>query len=273
MIPIFDTTTHPTIDGTWLHSRYDGTAFVGQFIRNMDQTGVIGCFAIGMDGIGQYNEDEYIRMVKECGDNRFLPIAYFNFTNLSRQAISARLYEIKAKGYCGVKLHPRFSGFTIDNPLLPYVIDKANELHLIPLLCTYFPCSYQSQRKNNIETLGDMMMQISFDSSLILLHGGLTRLLDTMELVRFFPNVILDLSLTMCKYEGSSIDLDVEYIFKWFDRRTCLGTDSPEISHRQLRKRVDELEQITTDEKVRNIAYRNIFRLLDKFGIQHTMIE
>lgn len=201
------------------------------------------------------------------GGGKFLPIAFLDFDGLEESSIHQRLQEIKNKGYVGIKLHPRFAGFYLSDKRLAKVIDYANEIDLIPLLCTFFYSNQQSQSINNIETLGDLLMAIDKDSDVILLHGGLTRLLETMEMVRFFPNAILDLSLTISKYEGSHLDSDVDYIFRLFDRRTSIGTDYPEISFVKLRERFNHFALNTTIEKAENIAYRNIFNLLSKHHI------
>lgn len=200
----------------------------------------------------------------------FLPVAFLDFDDLEESSIQQRLQEIKRKGYVGIKLHPRFAQFYLSDKRLPIVIDYANELNLIPLLCTFFYSNLQSQNKNNIETLGDLLMAIDKESDVILLHGGLTRLLETMEMVRFFPNAILGLSLTISKYEGTHIDSDIEYIFRLFDRRTSIGTDYPEISYSKLRERFNHFALNTSIEKAENIAYKNIYNLLQKHHISLT---
>lgn len=260
-IPIFDTLSHPTINGNWLHPRYDGMAVASDMLVQMEQSNICGTFAVGMKGIGGYDEERY---VKSFRGNKFLPVAFLDFEGLEERHIKTRLQEVKSKGYVGVKLHPRFAHFYLTDSRLQKIIDCANELNLIPLLCTFFYSNQQSQNKNNIETLGDLLMAIDKESDIILLHGGLTRLLETMEMVRFFPNVILDLSLTLSKYEGTHLDSDFDYIFRLFDRRTTIGTDYPEISYAKLRERYNHFAQNTTKEKAENIAYKNIKNLLQK---------
>lgn len=266
-IPIFDTLSHPTLNSNWLHERYDGQSNIGLITKQMAMNGIKGAFAVGMKGIGDYNEELYLNLIKEKGNGMLFPIAFFDFVNLTKENIDLRLREIKKKGYCGIKLHPRFGNFLLTDERLPYVIDKANELDLLVLLCTYFYCNHQSPLSNNTERLGELLMKTNPSSDIILLHGGLTKVLETMEMVRFFPNAILDLSLTLCRYEGSHLDADFEYIFKWFDRRTTIGADYPEINYEQLRSRFDLFASKTTIEKAENIAFKNIENIMRKHGI------
>lgn len=256
-IPIFDTLTHPTSNGDWIMPKYPACADLKDLLVEMHQYHICGAFAVGMRGIGNYDEDTFIQMIKSSQCNLF-PIAFYVFVHKNKEIIYNDLINIKNKGYVGIKLHPRMGEFTMEDELLHYVIDIANELGLVVLLCTYFYSNQMGSSKNNITSLIDMLSRIKSSSKVILLHGGSVRLLEMMEVVRAFPNTLLDLSLTICKYAGSSLDMDIQFLFQHFDRRVCVGTDHPEISHRQLRERFNYFASNTTIEKAENIAYKNI---------------
>ena len=257
-IPIFDSLTHPTLNGQWILPKWTNCASIDELRSQMSASNVCGAFAVGMEGIGGYNEDTFLSHLKKEGNGKLFPIAFFSFDKNSEEEYSIRLKEIKKKGYVGVKLHPRIGQFVLDNPSLPFVIDKANELGLVVMLCTYFYSNEVSLLANNIERLGDMLLKIDKQSRLILLHGGVVRLLDCMEIVRAFPNTLLDLSLTLCKYAGSSLDMDIQFLFQSFDRRICIGSDHPEIKLSMVRERFNFFSSNTTKEKAENIAYKNI---------------
>lgn len=256
-IPIFDSITHPTLNADWILPKWSQCASIAELRTQMKKNNFCGAFAIGMDGIGGYDEDIFLNYVKDEGGNKLFPIAFFPIYS-SEKECEKRLRAIKQKGYVGIKLHPRIGHFILDNPRLPFVIDKANELGLVVLLCTYFYSNEVSLLSNNVERLGDMLLKIDSKSKIILLHGGVTRLLDTMEVVRAFPNTLLDLSLTLCKYAGSSLDMDIQFLFQSFDRRVCIGSDHPEIKLSQVRERFNHFAANTTKEKAENIAYKNI---------------
>lgn len=84
-----------------------------------------------------------------------------------------------------------------------------------------------------------------------------------MELVRHNSNLLLDLSLTLLKYSGSSIDFDLKFLFSNFDQRICIGSDHPEYSHAEVLNKFKILSQGLPSEKVENIGYKNIMRFLD----------
>lgn len=260
MIPIFDSLTHPTLDGNWILPKWPDCASISDLKVQMLESNVCGAFTVGMEGIGGYDEDAFLKLVRDEKDINLFPMAFFSFSQSSKDVYEKRLHDIKKKGYVGIKLHPRIGLFTLDNPNLPFVIDKANELGLVVMLCTYFYSKEVSLMSNNIERLANMLIKVNKESKVILLHGGVVRLLDMMEVVRSFPNTLLDLSLTLCKYAGSSLDMDIQFLFQSFDRRVCIGSDHPEIKLRQVRERFEFFATNTTTEKAENIAYKNILK-------------
>lgn len=257
-IPIFDSLTHPTIDGNWILPKWSNCASITDLIIQMDRANICGSFAVGMEGIGKYEESDFIEFIKSESNGRLFPIAFFPVLDYSKEELISHLKLIKLKGYYGIKLHPRIGGFTLNYEHLPYIIDVANDLGLIVMMCTYYYSNAQSLLYNNVEQLADMLLKIRPTSNIILLHGGVTRLLDMMEIVRAFPNTLLDLSLTLCKYAGSSLDMDIQFMFNSFDRRVCIGSDHPEIRLEFERERFEYFAKNTSVEKAENIAFKNI---------------
>jgi len=125
---------------------------------------------------------------------------------------------------------------------------------LFGMVCTLFqgagaPVSF--------DALGAMLDRAG-DAKVILVHACGARLLEVRELVAPFPNVLLDLSYTMFRYEGSSLDLDMRWLLANFDRRTCVGTDYPYRDLKALRARFRSLSSGLPAEKVKNVSYYNL---------------
>ena len=68
--------------------------------------------------------------------------------------------------------------------------------------------------------------------------------------------------MTILKYDGSSVDRDISYLFKNFDKRICVGSDYPEWSYKQLEKKLIVLGEVTSEEKLKNIYYGNLEKIL-----------
>lgn len=255
--PIFDSLLHPTIDQRWIDSRELINASVKSVIAAMLKNNISKGLAVGLRGVGGYDEKEYVNFVRASSD-ALVPIAFFDvLAHRSTREIHSKLVYLKALGYKGVKLHPRIGTFNLDHPSLPSIVKQANDLDLAVLFCTYFYSNFTSSFRNNTDLFVSFMEKIPMEK-IILMHGGGIHLMQYAELARHFPNSLLDLSFTMLKYAGSSLDLDLKYLFEKFDRRICIGSDSPEFDLSELRLRFEALSGNCSEDKKKNIAYKNL---------------
>lgn len=260
-IPLFDCLTHPTLSGNWHSDSEYNCADMGLLLNHMEDCNVQWAFAVGMKGIGDYDEDRYSTFVRSFHSHIF-PIAYFDFAGIrGSHAVRQSIISLKGKAYRGIKIHPRHSRISLKNPLIPQVISHAREHGLVVMLCTYLYDMHANSYFNNLENLCALLHEIR-DCKIILLHAGTVRLMEMIEIARSYTNVLLDLSFTLCKYEGSSIDMDIAYAFKNFDRRICIGSDYPEFPLKKMRERYEYfcigLDQI----KQKNIASGNLLNFL-----------
>ena len=256
-ISIFDCLAHPTIDGNWIMPRYAYESKKEILLSQMQEANVKWAFAVGMEGIGSYSQIEFIKCFNDITDYSLYPVAYFDpCSHITYNDLKKELIIIKNLGYRGIKLHPRMSDFSFADANISTVIKIANDFNLITFLCTY-PYSNNKACENTPEKLMELLKKID-KAKVILLHSGSVRLLEYMEIARAFSNVLLDLSLTICKYEGSSIDMDISFLFKHFDRRIAIGSDFPEFSLKKLRERFEYFTLNLLKEKAENIAHKNI---------------
>lgn len=258
-IPIFDSLTHPTIDSNWILPRYPECSSIEILKEQMQKANVGWAFAVGMKDIGGYKEKEYIKMIMDTAASNIFPIAFYHPDSKQYSEIKQDLISIKKLGYQGIKLHPRISDFTLTDQI-SLIIKTANDLGLICMLCTY---SYSSNnaRKITPELIMEMLSRAN-NAKVILLHSGAVRLMEYMEVARAFNNVLLDLSFTICKYKGSSLDQDIKYMFQHFDHRICIGSDFPQFSLIDLRSRFDYFAHGIPEDKQKNIAYRNTLNFI-----------
>ena len=264
-IPLFDSLTHPTPDGTWLDPRYNGRVDADSLRQQMEATEVSKVMAVGMgDNVGGYQELKYAEWVRSRIPGGY-PVAYCSPLDCetSDQALSDQFRSLHAAGYVGIKLHPRMGGFTFQDPQVASVIQAAHESGLFAMLCTYPYGSEIDCGGVSLSTLTTLLNTLSNDTRLILLHGGLTNLLEWSEALRHRPGVLLDLSFTLQRFEGSSVDLDIQFLFRTFDQRICVGSDHPQYSLQDLRRRFDHFASEIPVQKAQNIGYANLSKLLD----------
>ena len=144
------------------------------------------------------------------------------------------------------------------------MLSEASKRDLRVLICTYLYGPEYAAVGATIEDFSFLLAAAPPSCKILLLHGGVMNLLTMMEIVRPHTNVLLDLSFVICRYEGSSIDLDIKFLFRSFDRRICVGSDSPQFELASLRRRFNDFAQNVEEEKCINIGYRNLHTFLGK---------
>jgi len=265
-LPIFDSLTHPMPNGNWLHPAYDNKNTLDILQKQMLEADIKWALGVGMGPkIGEYDENNYAQFISDKADNIF-PVAYIDYPLLrdaNNLTITQYIKKLSVLGYVGIKLHPRFGQFSFCDPQVANIIKIAAEYDLVTLLCTY---CWENSSNSGLNDPFSMMKLLSSlgGAPVILLHGGGVLLIEYIEIARAFSNVLLDLSLTLCKYKGSSIDLDIKFAFSQFDRRICVGSDGPEFLPARLRERFNEFSEGIVKEKLENIAYKNIFSFIPK---------
>jgi len=256
--PIFDVLTHPCLNGD-----YRGRSIEASFAalaKDLKNTEVKWCCAVGLEGIGDYQHESFAAECKKYPN--IYPVAAFNpklCTNKNSTEIIAELENLKKMGFVAIKLHPRISKFKVNSAEVESLFTACELIDFPVFLCSYHYGSTETCPL--FETLTSLLQKFS-RLKLLLVHAGAVELLKYMELARAHKNVLLDLSMTIIKYQGSSIDKDLEFMFKHFDRRICIGSDHPEYSLKQLSERFRHFSRGISQEKKDNIACKNIIGFL-----------
>jgi predicted TIM-barrel fold metal-dependent hydrolase len=213
-----------------------------------------GACAVGVWGLEGYAHRAFLELCRK--DANLVPIA--GFFPESASAIGGELQAIRETGYRGIKIHPRDPRLDLRDPRLVTTFQAAARLELPIFLCTYFHSTAESYPAH--DPLYDIaaLLQKAPGARVLLVHGGDVNLLRYAELVRFNPRLLLDLSMTFMKYQGSSLDLDIRFLFERFDKRICIGTDFPEYTHQEVWNRFVEMSKGLAREKAENIGFRNI---------------
>ena len=257
-IPIFDSLTHPTLNGVWMGKNISNT--IDNLKEEMKKNNIKWALAVGLKDISDYDESSYSEFIRENSDSLY-PIAFFDFKKLYNISVDKYLIELKNKGYYGIKIHPRISNITFNHKDLERIVKVSNDIGLSVLICTYFYNEKLPLRYNNIYRMDKFLSKVK-DEKIILLHGGVTELLEVRELASVYKNVLIDLSFTICRYKESSLDLDIKYLFKYLDERICIGSDNPQFSINEFRERFNFFADGIEIKKLQNIAYKNLYNFI-----------
>lgn len=261
MTYIFDSTTHPTLSKKWtsMNKKEMDSSFENLNLQ-MKKNKIKYACAMGLDGFENYDHKKFI---KECFNYKnLIPIAGLN---PFKKNILSELKLIKKLGFKGVKIHPRLSKINIDQPKFNYFLKILEKSNLVLMLCTYPHAKLgTNQKRDFISIIYDSFRNIK-KLRTILVHGGSVNLLNFSEFVRNNnKNFLLDLSMTMQKYKGSSIENDIKFLFRNFDERICIGSDHPEFTMKTLRSDFNYYSKGLSNKKKKNIAYQNLFNFFFK---------
>jgi len=253
---LFDANSHPTVKGGWPVKGLDST--FERLATELESSNYRGACAVGVWGLEDYSHKAFIDQCRRYAN--LVPIAGY-FPSRSSE-VERDLAAIKKMGFRGIKIHPREPPIRFKDARLAEVFRAASRLHLRIFLCTYAHTSLEHYPVSDPLYEIAALLRSAPAASVLLVHGGGVDLLRYAELVRFNPNLLLDLSLTFMKYRSSSLDQDIRFLFERFDQRICLGTDFPEYSPQEVSEQFIKMSRGIPKKKLENIAFRNIEQFL-----------
>jgi predicted TIM-barrel fold metal-dependent hydrolase len=251
----FDSLVHVTRDGRWINSNHD--ARYSRLVAELDRARVDRACLVGLAGIV---DNQYVLECASASNERLVPIAGVDPSGCADEgAIAEEVARLARDGFAGIKLHPRLNEYDpLGAPCLRMI--RAAAEHRMPVfLDTLF-----RQRNHFTSHAADIVDRIAHECSgapIILLHGGGPALLDVAEVVRVHPALTLDLSFTLLRYAGSSLDADIRWVMGRLDQRIVIGSDMPENTPAEAFERAEALAEGLAAGKWSNMAYGNLERL------------
>jgi predicted TIM-barrel fold metal-dependent hydrolase len=255
---LFDSLTHVTNDGTWFHTSHD--ASVSTLLMELEKAAPSRACVVAIHG---YNMPNAL-VIEACAKapDRLIPVAGLDpalFT--SQEAATKELHALRAHGFRAVKIHPTLCNVRLDSAPFDWTMEACERISMPVFLCTVMRGRGYLANCSPIELLYRTFVRHS-GVSVLFLHGGLAELLACSDLVRALPNAMIDVSHTMMKYKGSSLELDLRYVFQKLDRRCVIGSDFPEHTPVEVRKRVTQLVKDCSEQQIENIFWRNLTSFL-----------
>ncbi len=257
---IFDSITHVTPDGRWFHTDHDASE--SRLLQQLDAARVEHAVVVALAG---HISNEFVLDLCRRHVPRLIPGASFNPAAYPAAAEAARELRTQLQGgpFRLLKLHPRLNRYDpLDSRCQAVLEEIASWPKPLPVwLDTLFYFATGSSRKPVVDTIHDLV--ISFPKiQFVLLHGGGSWLLQVAEAIRDCPNVYLDISFTLLRHAGSSVELDLCYLLKTFDQRMIFGSDFPEIDIPRAVQAFERLADGIAREKSAHVLGGNLHRLL-----------
>jgi len=163
----------------------------------------------------------------------------------------------------GLKLHPRFQGFSPDDPKIFPVVKKAGELGIPVAIDSYIwkptPLKWQ------MPLLIDDLAKAAPETTIIVCHSGGYRFMDALFICKANDNIYLDTSATLHWLMGTPFEAQFAFMLKSAGaNRIIFSSDHPE--HPTKDCYVDtklSLDKFGFTEKEQELIFgENIMRLL-----------
>ncbi len=217
---IIDAHINVTRDGKWHRTHHD--ASFDRALREMDRAGVSK--AVIIPTADQDNRDFTLELAASRAD-RFV-------TGLTINRLDMREFDevrgILDNKICRfLKVHPRSTGITPNDPELDPFLALAEEYHVPVLFCTYMRGPRLPMR-DLTPLVFDEIARRRPNLTMVLCHAGSYRPLDALAVAQSHANVYLDMSHVLEYFRGSSAELDFIFMLKRLDRKVIYGSDFPE---------------------------------------------
>ncbi len=260
MAEYFDSLVHVTPDGRWFQTAFDASE--GRLLREMDAAGVERAVVVALAGL---IENAFVLDVCRRHPGRLVPGASFNPAGGQvAEVLSAARGALRDGPFAVLKLHPRLNRYDLLDGSVLALLDELAEWSAPPpvwLDSLLYPRGVTLRRSpiESIRHLAERYPGLRF----MLLHAGGASALAFFEALASLPNVMLDLSYSLIRYQRTSVALDHRFLAERFDRRTVFGSDFPEVS---IGDAVSALETIVAGlppEKADNVRSQTLSRFLN----------
>jgi len=263
-ISFFDSLTHITADGSWLgNTRRDARR--ERLLTELEQCAPARACLVAIAGV---IANEIVLDTAKQHPDQFVPIGSINpVTAAGEHEIAKDVAQLAEQGFAGLKLHPRLNGYDPLDPKVVCALRAAGDQGLIVFLDTLFRQKGRATR--HAADVVDALAAAAPHTHVILLHGGGSQILAVSEVVGVHPNLVLDLSFTIHRYFDSSVEADLRFLMRTFDRRMVVGSDFPEYHPLATRDRVHELCEDLDPIKSANVRSANLECLLAPWFAKH----
>jgi predicted TIM-barrel fold metal-dependent hydrolase len=251
----FDSLVHVTEDGRWRNGRSD--ASWSRLLSELDRAQIARACLVGLAGaIG----NAFVLDRARAAGGRLVPVAGVDPSQYRDAAtLSRELAALANSGFEAVKLHPRLNGFDPLDSRCADAINEASRRGLVVFLDTLF--RQRGRATSNAADVVDRLATACPDARIVLLHSGGPAILEVSQVARLHDGLLLDLSFTLVRYAGSSLDADISWLMRDLDQRLVVGSDMPEITPTAAFERAEQLAQGLPEEKRTNIFHANLARL------------
>ena len=234
-----------------VNAMHDGR--IASLLNLMDRDGVeqsvICCIATRPSQF-----DSIISWAKQILSDRIIPFPSFHPTD--PQAVE-HISQIKEEGFKGIKMHPYYQNFFLDDKKLFPAYEKISELGLILVMHTGFDIAFPRIRRCDPKQILNVLTKFP-DLKMVTTHLGAWQQWSEVEEMLAGKKIYMDISYTLDQIDPQTAR---RIILKHPKEYILFGTDSPWSGAQETYKHLQALD--LGDEREELILRKNGLALLE----------
>lgn len=230
---------------------FDGT--VSGLLKSMDEAGIEKSVVLNIATKPSQTEN-IIKWCTEIKSERIIPFASIHPENKN---VDDLIKKIRGEGLPGIKLHPMYQNFELDDEKMFFIYEEIVKNNLILLLHTGFDIAFPDERGAEIGRLKKVVQKFT-ELKIVAAHTGGWRMWDEVLKVIAGLDIWIETSMTLKYIEDRKIFLEI--LKKHPSDKIMFGTDAPwsnqleELNLMQgLRDISDDLKQKIFSENARKL--------------------
>ncbi|MDO8733799.1 MAG: amidohydrolase family protein [Elusimicrobiota bacterium] len=232
---------------------FDGT--VSGLLKSMDEAGIEKSVVLNIATKPSQTEN-IIKWCKEIKGERIIPFASIHPDNKKAGDL---IKKISGEGLPGIKLHPMYQNFYLDDEKMLFIYEEIVKNNLILLFHIGFDIAFPDDRKAEIRRLKKVVQKFP-ELKIIAAHTGGWRMWDEVlqDIAGF--DIWFETSMTLKYIEDRKIFLEI--LKKHPSDKIMFGTDAPWTNQKEEVKLMRDIRDISEDLKEK-IFSGNAKKLLD----------
>jgi predicted TIM-barrel fold metal-dependent hydrolase len=198
---------------------------------------------------------EFSRKIKS---ERIYPLVSFHPEN-SLEQVRQLLERAQQAGIKGVKLHPMYQGFSIDEERMYPYYELLLQRGFFVVFHTGYDIAFPGNLQASIERVASIASEFP-ELQIVTTHTGGWRQWERLELLTPFENIYTEVSMTIPE---TGRERFTELLMSFPEDRVFFGTDSPWTDQAEM---IGKLLNLAIPEPLREaILYKNAIQFLKKF--------
>lgn len=234
----------------------DGT--LGGLLRSMDNAGIAKSVVANIATKPSQSAPIFDFSLK-IKSERIIPLVSFHPKN-TRDEVNRLLEKARIEGIPGVKLHPMYQEFFIDDPSMFTFYEMTVAHGLFIVFHSGYDIAFPGNTQADVERVARVASQFK-DLAIVTTHVGGWRQWDRIEVLTGKDNVYTEISMTLTEIDD---DLFVKTLMMFDEEHVLFGTDSPWTEQKEMVERTKALP--IADTLKEKLFFTNAERLIGSSG-------